>query len=393
VNNPTLPVPLLDMFEKRESEARLRRVWGAVASRRRRPMRPWRVHLALSAAFLGLVLSLGVWWHRHPEGQRADMPKRAAVESIIEPGTSARTVDFGEGAYVTVGAMARLDVLEQTSHNLTFALRQGLAQFDIRPGGVRHWQIESAGVTVEVVGTQFSIERQLASVRVEVQRGRVLVRGAQVPDQVLAMEAGRVLTVETAPEPHVPSRQRAAAAVPQNGGSHSAAGRAHPPTRVVSPTSTPIWREAAAVHDWQRAWESLAAEGVAQQSQIVDDLTDLFSLADVARRSGHPAAAINPLQQIIARHSNDPRAAVAAFTLGRVWLESLGNPTQAASAFEQALTMNLPGTLAEDARARLVEALAKSGDIARARVAAEAYHKSYPNGARRADVERWSPPR
>ena len=404
MNNSRLPNPLLELFEQREPEARLQRVWGAIESRRRRPVWPWPARLALATAFFSFLFSLGVWWLRSHEGARAAVPKSATVESVVEPGTAARTLDFGEGAYVTVGPQARLDVLEQAAHSVTFALRHGLAQFDIRPGGARHWQIESAGVTVEVVGTQFSVERQPTSVRVEVQRGRVLVRGAQVPDQVQALEAGRVLIVETAREQRAPSQQQAepeasqadtaanADAVPNVVASAPGAARAGIANSAATRNgAAPVWRQAAANQDWQRAWESLGPEGVAQQIQEIDNVTDLFTLADVARRSGHPAAAVSLLQQIVARHASDPRAAVAEFTLGRVWLESLGSPAEAARAFEQALTMNLPGTLAEDARARLVEALAKSGDAARARAAAEAYLSLYPSGSRRADVERWSP--
>jgi transmembrane sensor len=305
-------------------------------------------------------------------------------------------LNFGEGARVTVGPGARLDVLEQTADGVTVALRRGLAQFDIHPGGVRRWKVESAGITVEVVGTQFTVERSRSAVRVEVQRGRVLVRGAEVPDRVQALEAGRVLVVETLREGHVAPATRAEPSLPHAQPGQRAREPEPPPAGAkASASSDPAasWRQAASEQDWQRAWEALGPDGVVRQTRQADSIEDLFTLADVARRSGHPDAAIGPLQEIVTGHARDPRASVASFTLGRVWLDALGNPGRAVSAFQRALALGLPMTLAEDAEARLVEALARSGRADEARAAAERYHRHHPNGARRADVDRWSPAR
>jgi hypothetical protein len=76
-----------------------------------------------------------------------------------------------------------------------------------------------------------------------------------------------------------------------------------------------------------------------------------------------------------------------------VWLDALGNPAQAVLAFQRALDLELPMTLAEDAEARLVEALVRAGRADKARAAADRYRSHHPNGARRADVDRWSPAR
>jgi transmembrane sensor len=313
----------------------------------------------------------------------------------VEPGAAARQLDFGDGARVTVGSGGKLEVLERSPRSVTLALRRGLSQFDIRPGGARQWRIESAGVTVEVVGTQFSLERTASTLRVEVQRGRVLVRGAQVPGQIQALDAGGVLTVPTTsdgPSGSPPGIESAALGEkPQ--ASPLVTSRVRPATPGVDAAAAePSWRAAATAQDWGRAWRDLGADGLAQQSQRSDDLADLFTLADVARLSGHPEAAVAPLRKIVERHASDPRAGVAAFTLGRVWLDALDQPSQAVSAFESALTLKLPATLAEDARARLVEALARSGDLSRARDAAAVYRSQHAHGARRADVDQWSPP-
>jgi transmembrane sensor len=346
---------------------------------------------ALVGTLTGSLLTLAVLIFLDHAWLRSGKTESARSESVIEPRHAAQAVDFGEGARVTVGAGGRLEVLERDEQRVTLALPRGLSQFDIKPGGSRRFRIECAGVTVEVVGTQFSVERSLRAVRVEVQRGRVLVRGAGVPGGARAVDAGAVLVVETASE--APK-----ALGDQLSPSPSAAPRAAP--SVSSSPAAPasgerdagaVWREAASDEDWNRAWASLGSEGVARQSGRADSVTELFALADVARLSGHPEAAVVPLRKIVERHAEDPRAAVAAFTLGRVWLDALGNPALAVSAFKDALALRLPASLAEDAQARLVEALARSGDVQEAHAAAVVYRGRYPAGARRALVDRWSP--
>jgi transmembrane sensor len=394
VSKSPLPLPLAPLFETREPEARVQRVWRGIESRRRRRPVP-RAPQIIAAAFIASSVAFGAWLLGEHARRSSDAPP-VLVERSVEAGEHPRALNFGQGARVTVGPGARLDVLEQSADGVTLALRRGLAQFDIQPGGVRRWKVESAGIAVEVVGTQFSVERSQSTVRVEVQRGRVLVRGAEVPDRVQSLEAGRVLAVETgreqpvAPVPPTEPAQPAAEPVPR-------APEPEPPPAGASPSalfdSAPSWRKAASEQDWQRAWDALGPDGLARQTRQTDSVEDLFTLADVARRSGHPAAAIGPLEEIVTRHPKDPRASVASFTLGRVQLDALGNPGQAVLAFQRALALELPQTLAEDAEARLVEALARSGRTDAARAAAEQYRRHHPDGARRGDVDRWSPAR
>ncbi len=394
MSNVTLPNPLSELFEAHESAARLNRVWYRVQARRRRQRFSWPKRAAVASAVC--LLALGAWIRSHYFLREGVVSQVAPVDAVVEPAKQPRELDFGDGAHVTVGPGARLEVLEQAERTVTLALRRGLAQFDIRPGGVRRWSIESAGIAVEVVGTQFSVERSASAVRVEVQRGRVLVRGARVPDQVQALEAGRVLIIETAPKPVLerdePSLSPPASPPALNSDTADSVSAAAPARSVSSTEPSASWQEAALAQDWHHAWESLGAAGVAEQSQQSDRVADLFMLADVARRSGHPESAVVPLEKIVDRHPQDPQAGVAAFTLGRLWIDALGNPAEAVHAFRRALLLELPATLAEDAQARLVQALAQSGDPVQAHAAAERYRSRYVNGARRADVDRWSPP-
>jgi transmembrane sensor len=118
----------------------------------------------------------------------------------------------------------------------------------------------------------------------------------------------------------------------------------------------------------------------------------LLASADEARVAGRYAEAASLLERVVAKGGGGPQTSLAEFSLGRLYLDSLGAPARAAGHFSRALTGALPGALAEDAYARLVEAYARAGAAARAREVAERYRSAYPGGRRRHDVDRWSAP-
>jgi transmembrane sensor len=119
---------------------------------------------------------------------------------------------------------------------------------------------------------------------------------------------------------------------------------------------------------------------------VRDQAEELLVAADVARLSNHPQQAVAPLRQLMDHHPTDARAPVAAFTLGRVLLEELGEPAQAAAAFSRSRELDPHGALAEDALAREVEAWAGAGDLGRANALARQYVASYPEGRRSSSV-------
>jgi hypothetical protein len=76
--------------------------------------------------------------------------------------------------------------------------------------------------------------------------------------------------------------------------------------------------------------------------------------------------------------------------MGRLLLDSLRRPREAAAAFADARALARgDGVLAEDALAREVEALHAAGDAAAARARAELYRSLFPHGLRLRMVERY----
>jgi transmembrane sensor len=149
------------------------------------------------------------------------------------------------------------------------------------------------------------------------------------------------------------------------------------------------WRRLAQDGDNARAYAALGPAGIARAAHDAS-VDDLMALADVARRSGHPADAVAPLSQVISAHGQDPRAPLAAFALGRLQLDALSQPGLAAQSFARAISLGLPRSLQEDAFARLVEARARAGDAFGAQTAARDYEQRFPSGQRLEQVRRWA---
>ncbi len=236
--------------------------------------------------------------------------------------------------------------------------------------------IAVAVLLVSVAGWSLYARRPPAAVPVS--PGPASVGGAPAPQHGAALLPPPAL--EQPPQEPQPQAAEAVASAP-------AARAATRPAASVA--ASPVWRELARRGDNVGAYAELGPGGVARAARSAQ-VEDLFALADVARLSGHPPDAVEPLERVVAEYASDPRAPLAAFTIGRVELESLAAPGAAARAFEQALALGIPGGLAEDAYVYLAEARARSGDRAGAARAYHDYGARFPGGRRGPDVRRWT---
>lgn len=392
---------MVDLERAREAlrpeadEARVQRVWTEVVRRRRAPRAPnGRRTLAL-AVLVGLTILgiAGSVWDAEPSDRVAISPELRLVNDAPLPDRLRGEVRLSDASRVVVDEDARLDVLANDTRALGLALRRGRARFEVTPGGPRSWNVDAGAVSVQVVGTVFEVARSREGVAVSVERGAVLVRGASVPDRVQRLEAGQRLFVpsDAAPDPLVTSTSDSTedhARDDIDDALDDALDGAHEP----QPTREAPWRAELAQRRYDRAFEALGIDGHARETRRARDVAALWELADVARFSGHPSEAAVPLRRLVEEHPNDPRAALAAYTLGRLELDVLGAPHAAAESFARSEALGLPEALREAAAASRVEALGRAGRRDDARVAAERYVIRHPEGARRVQVERWLTP-
>lgn len=241
----------------------------------------------------------------------------------------------------------------------------GTHRYDVT-AGPRHVVLADLA-TLTFDDADVTVHRTEHHLHIEVQRGQVSVQSAHLPRDSAHLSAGMLLEIDDEP-----------AAVPP-----AATSNAVPPALHGAP-----WRVLADQGQNPEAYAALGPGGVASVAKTAS-VDELLALADVARLSGHPGEAVDPLVRVVHDHVTDGRASLAAFTLGRVHLDALGDPTSAARAFEQAITLGIPGGLEEDAYARLVEARARSGDAAGAKAAYDRARARFPDGTRDTDMRRW----
>jgi transmembrane sensor len=387
-----LPDPLSSVLRSPMDEESVPRMWRRIDERRL----PVRIPLGvvLGWAILGAGIAVAtmfavnlVWEHSsaHPppsalhatQGPLLLRDGGPLVTVDVAGSEQAKRVDLADGSRLDIDPGARLEPLASSDREVVLRLARGRAVFRIEPGGPRRWVIEAGLASIEVVGTGFSVSRRNDAVRVDVDHGVVLVRGQQVPDGVMRLEAGGSIEVHEPASPSLPATEGSAgpartSSIPLGGGS--------------APKST--WREAASRGKYVDAYVALGSDGLARETASAASADDLFALADIARLSGHPAEAVDPLKRLVAQYASSSRAALAAVTLGRIELE-LGEAEKAARALERALVLGVPAGLQEDVFARLVEAHVKAGHPNAARAVASDYAERFPNGRRRADIEQW----
>lgn len=362
-------------------EARRRETGVLARMEPRGPTYRWWTAAALAGA---AVAALVVRWagQGHP-GEVGPLRLVDGSEPIgLEVAAGApgeRSWTLTDGSRLSLLPRARLEILENTNRSVVVIVRDGRVSFEVKPGGPRHWTIECGVVTVDVVGTAFEVERRVQSVRVDVQRGAVLVRGEGIADRVRRLAAGESLEVGSDLPGAVVEPQGTIGSAAAAPGAPAGVSSVAPREATRRPLPDPARR---AAH--QEAYRALGARETPSTT-----VANLLAVADMARLSGHPGEAVGPLARVVAEHPQDSRAALAAFTLGQIRLDALAQPARAAEAFAAAIALGVPEALLEDAFVRLVEARAKAGDRGGAHSAAEEYARRVPGGGGAEILRRW----
>jgi transmembrane sensor len=284
-----------------------------------------------------------------------------------------------------VGQHSELELLDNDASHVRMRLSRGQAHFDVVPNPDRSFEVEAGPYRVAVLGTVFDVQRTDAAVRVAVSRGKVRVYGPHGATDLPVGES-RSFPLDVAPSPvdPEPAEEPPAEAdgIPDEARTQSDTqepheGQAARKRRRERRDALPSWRSLSQSGDYEAAYASLRrARGVE------NDPAALMDAADAARLSGHPGSAVRYLERVVRDHRRSPVAPLAAFTLGRVYLDQLGQPHRAAEAFQLSRDLAPSGSLAQDALAREVEAHSKGGDAHQAWIRAQEYLKRYPNGRR-----------
>ena len=320
----------VDTAERRDAN------WEAIAARldaapkpARRWVAPTVVIAAAAAAVLGLLL------------RPAEVPSWAGT--TLTAGAESARARLEDGSEVVAAPGAELERRPGAEDELRLALRRGSATFEVARDPSRTFIVEVEDVEVRVVGTRFVVRRQPGAVAVEVERGAVDVR---LGEEVRRLRPG----------------QR------WSGPSEAAA---------PAPAAEPV--------QWPEAEEASERPPRRRRRGARPSAEELFEAARSARREGDARAAEQAYERFLRAHGRNPRAGPAALELGRLRMDSLGDPAGAAEAFERALRVG-PGSFREDAMARLVRARDRAGQRAACQRALDAYLARYPEGRHADDL-------
>jgi transmembrane sensor len=345
---------------------RVRSVWSAGSPDRlgRRILQRRRSLFALDAVAISGCLAL-VLLFSGPHALRA--PASVATAGMMAAGA---VTAFADGSVAESSSHGTEIQIEQDTPNWVVAKLNGGARFHVVPNHERTFEVRAGDVRVRVLGTTFSVQ-QLPSgqTQVLVEHGSVEVAWLGGSTLLETGQGGTFPPARSEGDPELPGDTTASSPSPIARGAGSTL---HAPARGG-------WREDAHAGDYGKAYEELSANARARDP-VRDEASDLMLAADVARLSAHPEEAVKPLRAVCDRHAGDRRAPVAAFTLGRVLLDDLGRPAEAAAAFKKAHALWQEGPLAEDALAREADAWERAGRADAARAAATEYVGRYPQG-------------
>jgi transmembrane sensor len=277
--------------------------------------------------------------------------------TVIESGAS-ETLTMPDGTTATLKPDARVRFDRFEASRVEVTLDRGEVTFDVKHSERRTWTVHAGGYDVVDRGTRFTVTADGGGVRVHVESGSVAVVRAGSSEEPRALGPGESWS-SVAPGDVPPA----------------------PTARVPAPVPSAVPEESSApVPSTVPTTERTAAA-----APTAPGPRELLETANAARLAGHPRDAAQAFDALRSRYRGDPRAGLAAFELGRLRLDSLGDPAGAVEAFADAMALSPGAGFREDAEARRVEALDRMHD-GRCRAARQTYLARYPSGLHAAAV-------
>lgn len=344
------------------SDARMDQMWSGISDRMsKQEGRSWRVGerpgarwlWPASAVAIAFAAMLVVWVTTPGTEARPSLLEGAALETAGD----GMAVDLNDGSILTLAPRSRVALEETGAREVRLTLERGAVVCEVEPDKKRAFVVQAGGVSVRVVGTVFRVARQSDKagefVGVDVERGVVEVTSED--GSVRRLAAGESWSRRDAPvgdEVEVAALEDAAVENAEE-----------------SPAADVVSHEPSEAHD----------DAGPRRDDAAADQGEAFEQAMRARRAGRTAEAASLLSDFVHRFPSDGRAGVAAFELGRLRMDQLGDLEGAARVLDVAVRRGAGG-LQDDALARLVRARAALGQTSDCRKARAEYLENFPTG-------------
>jgi hypothetical protein len=342
-----------------------------------------------AAAIAGLALGPKIY--RQYSAEPVPPPLALSVEGGALDGSGAiraredaepPALHFGDGTVIKLDRGTRGRVSAVDARGARVAIDHGRARVDVVPKPQARWQIDAGPFVISVHGTVFSAEWDERNERLEVdlEHGSVSVTGP-VTNGPIAMRAGQSLIVKVRRSEVVlrdtdedQETEAPALAPPPARARPVAASR---PARAARPTRS--WALALSGGDFDSILEE--AERDIGHTLATRSPEDLAALSDAARYRHHDDVARRALLAQRRRFPGTPRAADAAFQLGRLDEKNGRGTAPALAWYERYLDESPKGTYAAEALGRKMIAVEELHGAGAARAVAEQYIRRFPRGA------------
>lgn len=341
-----------------------RLVWGTLAA----------------ATALAAAVGTHTWWQDRQH--TASAGAIAALEqATLETSSDGLAVDLQDGSRMELAAHSRLSVQKQEHDELRLKLDQGKVDCDVAHNPSRQFYVQAAGVVVRVTGTRFSVDVRSEDaaagttaryVEVSVSRGSVEIQridGTMPARRLTAGERWAMRVSDGVTPAGAELRGGTTRASSVGDGEESATPRSDDTRLEENANSAPSVRPAKPT-----------------TSEDAEDARSLLEKGRVARRQGNPKAAAGAYQKLLSQYPQDSRAGLAAFELGRLRMDRLGDLRGAVTALNQAVHLAPSANVREDAMARLVDAYHRMGMDESCENARQSYLSAFPAGVHAATV-------
>ncbi len=302
---------------------------------------------------------------------------------------------FSDGSLIRLESAARARVLDVSNAGGRVALESGTLHAEIVHRDNTRWLVDAGPFEVRVTGTRFDVGwmPSHSAITVTLLEGSVAVTGCDlaVPRVIAAGETFHATchddSQDGAEKAGTLARSDSGADAGPLPGIVPSATRAAPagPPRLPAGVATAdardrdAWRTALSVGRYGEAIDLVESEGLSSVCASAD-IGALMDLSDAARFVHRIERAKIILLEVRRRFSGDPRAATAAFNLGRIAFDDEAAFADAAQWFDRYVAELPGGPLSREASGRRIEALEMSGDHAGAVRAAKAYLDRFPTG-------------
>jgi hypothetical protein len=374
-------------LDYRIDRARAERQWDAISDRLSRPPRRRAraiVTLGVAAGIAGLLGGGEVLRRRTivASGSQGS----ATGDRIVAGPAGVPDLALPDGTRLTVGPRGRLRLAASARLRLV-TLESGVITLDVAHDPMRPFEVTAGRVVVRVLGTRFTVAlgAESGDVTVSVERGLVQVRRIDETVTAPAVELPSGATWSSRglepPQPAVDDGPAAPLIAPP---------QARPVTSNAGPASKTPRLKLVSTGPRRSPGRGSPAPP-ASPSRVVEARSEpsprsLFALAEGALLAGDVRGAAAAFERFLRRYPADGRAALAAFELGKIRLDVLGDPGGALAAFTEAAARSSDERFVEHALARRVHALDRLDGGPRCRAARDEYLSRFSAGGQAGTV-------